>query len=199
MSWSQSQARSRPSDTPVIEYLDRLYSYARILVRNLAEAENLVQETYAHANESIGKLPASDRKRWLFTVLRDIWLRGHGDHDAPSNGIVEPSGNLFDPRVHKRETDPLRLAIQELPTELREMIFLREYEGLSPQEIAVILNCPVETVTPQLSRARGKLRAVLAALNAPSSPQGKKQDEKFSGPSSLLFCSSTELARRAAH
>lgn len=197
MSWSQ--IGSDRSNASVIEYLDGLYSYARILVRNPADAEDLVQETYARANESMGRLPANDGKPRLFRVLRDIWLRSHRDHTAFGDDIGEPSGSSLEPRLRKRETDHLRMAIQELPTELREIIFLREYEGLSLQEIAVILNCSVETLTPQLSKAREKLRAALAALNAPISPQGKKQDDKASGPSSLLFCSRTELARRAAN
>lgn len=203
MSWNQT--RSRQFDAPVIEYLDRLYSYARILVRNLAEAENLVHETCLRANESMDRLQASDGKRWLFTVLRDIWLRRQRDsqlnesrgHDDPGNDIVAPSATSLDPSVCQSETEHLRVALQRLPTELREIVFFREYEGFSSQEIAAILNCPVETVTPQLVRARGKLRTALAAWNPPISPQGKRREG--SGASSLFFYSRTELARRTVN
>jgi RNA polymerase sigma-70 factor (ECF subfamily) len=203
MSWNQT--RSRQFDAPVIEYLDRLYSYARILVRNLAEAENLVHETCLRANESMDRLQASDGKRWLFTVLRDIWLRRQRDpqlnesrdHNDPGNDIVAPSATSLDPSVCQSETEHLRVALQRLPTELREIVFFREYEGFSSQEIAAILNCPVETVTPQLVRARGKLRTALAAWNPPISPQGKRREG--SGASSLFFFSRTELARRTVN
>jgi RNA polymerase sigma-70 factor (ECF subfamily) len=197
MSWNQT--RSRPSNAPFIEYLDRLYSYARILVRNAADAENLVQEACARSHEPMGEPQASDSKLRLFTVLRDLWLERQRDlrtkdqNDLGSDAVAF-SGKSLESRGG--EGEPLRAAIQDLPTELREIVFLREYEGLSPQEIASLVKCPVETVTPQLSRARGKLRAALAALNGPLSSQRKKQQEGPSGAGSLLFFSRTELAPR---
>jgi RNA polymerase sigma-70 factor (ECF subfamily) len=58
-----------------IEYIDALYSYAMVLTRNHAEAEDLVQETYVRAIHAIGRLrPDSNMKSWLFTILRNIWL-----------------------------------------------------------------------------------------------------------------------------
>jgi RNA polymerase sigma-70 factor (ECF subfamily) len=59
-----------------IEYLDGLYSYALVLTRNQAEAEDLVLETYGRAMEAIGRLPAgSNLKGWLFTILRSVWIK----------------------------------------------------------------------------------------------------------------------------
>jgi RNA polymerase sigma-70 factor, ECF subfamily len=54
-------------------------------------------------------------------------------------------------------------AIRELPVQFREIILLREYEELSYQEIAGILDCPAGTVMSRLGRARTKLRALLSA------------------------------------
>src|ERR1700723_4496958 len=63
------------ADATGIEHLDGLYSYAMVLSRNHAEAEDLVQETYVRAIQAMGRLRAdSNTKGWLFTILRNIWL-----------------------------------------------------------------------------------------------------------------------------
>lgn len=159
-----------------IEDLDGLYSYALVLTRNHAEAEDLVQETYVRAIQAMGRLRAGSYiKGWLFTILRNIWLnqlrkRRNGPPmveieagDGVVNSIVEPSKNSDELYVSKMETEQVRAAIQELPGEHRKIILLREYEELSYQEIAIVLNCPVGTVMSRLGRARAKLRTLLTA------------------------------------
>jgi RNA polymerase sigma-70 factor (ECF subfamily) len=70
------------------------------------------------------------------------------------------------------EAEQVRAAIQELPVDFREIILLREFEGLSYQEIASVLNCPVGTVMSRLGRARAKLRPFLSArLKGSSRPE----------------------------
>jgi RNA polymerase sigma-70 factor (ECF subfamily) len=70
--------------------------------------------------------------------------------------------NSHDLYVSKMEAEQMRAAIQELPVEFREIILLREYEDLSYQEIAGVLDYPVGTVMSRLGRARAKLRALLS-------------------------------------
>jgi RNA polymerase sigma-70 factor (ECF subfamily) len=159
-----------------IENIDGLYSYALILTRNHAEAEDLVQETYLRAIQAMGRMRAdSNVKGWLFTILRNVWFNqlrkrrngpqmieiGVGD-DAAGN-IAEPSKDAHDLYVSKMEAEQVRAAIQELSLDFREIILLREYEELSYQEIADVLDCPVGTVMSRLGRARTKLRTLLAA------------------------------------
>src|SRR6202050_4288670 len=73
MSWSHDEADH--TEAIGIEYLDGLYSYALVLSRNHAEAEDLVQETYVRAIQAMGRLrPDSNIKSWLFTILRNVWL-----------------------------------------------------------------------------------------------------------------------------
>jgi RNA polymerase sigma-70 factor (ECF subfamily) len=159
-----------------IEYLNGLYSYAMVLTRNHAEAEDLVQETYMRAMRAMRKLRAdSNIKGWLFTILKNIWfnqLRKHRNGpqmveieagDGVANNIVEPSKNSHDLYVSKLEAEQVRAAIQELPVEFREIILLREYEDLSYREIASILHCPLGTVMSRLGRARARLRTLLTA------------------------------------
>ena len=73
MSWNRDGA-GQANETG-IEYLDGLYSYALILSRNPAEAEDLVKETFVRAIQAMGRLRAgSNMKSWLFTILRNAWL-----------------------------------------------------------------------------------------------------------------------------
>src|SRR6202051_439570 len=102
MSWNHDGA-AQPQMMG-IEYLDGLYSYAMVLSRNHAEAEDLVQETYVRAIQAMGRLRAgSNMKSWLFTILRNIWFnqlrkRRNGPQmveieveDGLANYIEEPS------------------------------------------------------------------------------------------------------------
>jgi RNA polymerase sigma-70 factor, ECF subfamily len=195
-----------------IEYIDALYSYAMVLTRNHAEAEDLVQETYVRAIHAVGRLhPDSNMKRWLFTILRNIWLNqlrrvrngprmvemdaGNGVADC----VAESSKNSHDLYVSKVETEQVRAAFQELPVEFREIILLRDYEDLSYQKIASVLNCPVGTVMSRLARARTKLRTLLATrLKNPGSSEGEgtksegrddhSTNERRSGPIQSAGC-----------
>lgn len=157
------------------EYLDGLYGYAIVLSRSSTEAEDLVQETCLRALRAIGRLRADGSvKSWLFTILRNIWLnqlrqRRTAPHlvelDADENGAYEPADAAQDPLtacVNKVERGQVRAAIQQLPLEFREIILLREYEELSYQEIAALLDCPPGTVMSRLARARSKLRDLLS-------------------------------------
>ena len=91
--------------------------------------------------------------------------------DGAANSIAEPSKNSHDLYVSKMEAEQVRAAIQELPIEFREIILLREYEDLSYQEIANVLDCPVGTVMSRLGRARAKLRGLLSeTLTGSASP-----------------------------
>ena len=157
------------------EYLDGLYGYAIVLSRNSAEAEDLVQETCLRALRAIGGLRADGSvKSWLFTILRNIWLNQLRQRrtapalvelDADENGANEPADSAQDPLigyVNRVERQQVRAAIQQLPLDFREIILLREYEELSYQEIAALLDCPLGTVMSRLARARSKLRDLLS-------------------------------------
>jgi len=170
------------------EYLDGLYGYAMVLSRNRTEAEDLVQETCLRALRAIGRLRADGSvKSWLFTILRNIWLNQVRQRrtapdllelDADDNGANEPADTAQDPLaeyVNRVEREQVRAAIQKLPLEFREIILLREYEELSYQEIAALLDCPPGTVMSRLARARSKLRDSLAG-SLTAAVAGKSED-----------------------
>jgi len=185
MSWNHDETGQE--NTPGIEHLDGLYSYALVLTRNHTEAEDLVQETYVRAMQATGRLRAdSNVKGWLFTILRNVWFNQlrkwrNGPQmvefevgDGVVNSIIEPAKDSYGLYVNKIETEQVRAAIQELPIEFREIILLREYEDLSYREIASVLDCPVGTVMSRLGRARVRLRALLSdTLRSSDSPSVK--------------------------
>jgi RNA polymerase sigma-70 factor, ECF subfamily len=174
---SRTSSISSHQNTGGIEYISSLYSYAMVLTRNRAEAEDLVQETYVRAIGAMGNLRGdSNVKSWLFTILRNVWLNqlrkrrttpemvAIDVEENAGNAVVETSRDPHAVYVSKVEQQQVREAIQQLPTDFREIILLREYEELSYQEIASILDCPPGTVMSRLARARSKLRKLLSAV-----------------------------------
>ena len=167
------------------ENIDGLYSYALMLTRNYAEAEDLVQETYLRALRAMGRLRAgSNVKAWLFTILRNIRLNQLRkwrtmpeivELDSDGAGSNKAADTAKDPQeicLSNIDQERVRAAIQQLSVEFREIIILREYEDLSYQEIATILECPLGTVMSRLARARSKLRDLLSPIpTAQRSPE----------------------------
>jgi RNA polymerase sigma-70 factor (ECF subfamily) len=185
------QNGSDPAGAASVEYLGALYNYAMILTRNQAEAEDLVQETYLRAIPAMARLRAdSNIKSWLFRILRNIWLNQlrklrtdpqivhiDAEDSAAADEPIDPGKHSYDAYVSKVETKQVRAAIEQLPAEFREIILLREFEELSYQEIAELLDCPAGTVMSRLARARSKLRVILSSaltVSVPSQGQGAK-------------------------
>jgi len=172
------------------QYLEGLYGYAMALSRNSAEAEDLVQETCLRALRGMKHLRAeASAKNWLFTILRNIWLnqlrqmktvRYMVELDSEESRAIEPADAVQDPHadyVTRMERDRVRLAVQKLPIQFREIILLREYQDLSYQEIAAVLDCAAGTVMSRLARARSRLRDALTTGLVSSSRKTKEAAE----------------------
>jgi RNA polymerase sigma-70 factor (ECF subfamily) len=178
--------RSTSEADELIKHIDGLYSYALALSRNRVDAEDLVQETYVRAIPALRRLrKESNIKSWLYTILRNIWLNqirqprvaiqmSGMDIDqllprfrAPA--VKDPHSSL----ITRLDQEQVRQAISQLPLEFQEIILLREFEDLSYQEIAGVLNCPIGTVMSRLGRARSKLRILLS-----STPAGGGSDKQ---------------------
>ena len=157
------------------EYLDGLYRYAAMLSRNSTEAEDLVQETCLRAIPAMQRLrPDSNVKSWLYTILRNVWFNQLRrwrrapvmvELESDGTGQIRVADTAKDPHatyVSNIEQEQVRNAIQQLSIAHREIIILREYEELSYQEIATVLECPLGTVMSRLASARSKLRDLLS-------------------------------------
>lgn len=172
-----------------IDFLDSLYRYALVLTRQKAEAEDLVQETYVRALEVYSRLRAdSNIKAWLFTILRNLWFNelrrrrtgpqfADADGDNPAVDRLPSKASDVQEMMETNENALMvREAISQLPAEFREVIVLREFEGLSYQEIASVLGCPAGTVMSRLGRARSKLRTALANVSDLALPERTRRE-----------------------
>jgi RNA polymerase sigma-70 factor (ECF subfamily) len=158
----------------VLPHLGAAYNLARWLTRDDHDAEDVVQEAYLRAFRFFDAFDGDDARAWLLAVVRNTcytWLRRNRppqppapfDEDLHGTGAAEaPDSDLL--RGADREL--LRQALEELPAELREAVVLRELEGLSYKEIAVVMGVPAGTVMSRLARGREQLkRRLLARLD----------------------------------
>ena len=148
-----------------------LRRFARRLTRNHADAEDVFQQTLMRALEKRSELrdPAYLRP-WLLAIARTSWLNSRrglrnklevleGGRSLPvAEGL---SSNLEQEILDRSFTDELLLALDALPEEWRETLWLREVEDLSYEEIARVLDCPLGTVRSRLARARAAAAAWL--------------------------------------
>jgi RNA polymerase sigma factor (sigma-70 family) len=164
------EAQSERFAAAIMPHLDAAYNLARWLVRNGAEAEDLVQEAYLRAWKDFVGFRGADGRAWLLAIVRNTcytWLRENRrqesavefDEDLHSkDGEVPEPERLFAANVGRQT---LETALRELPEEFREVIVLRELEELSYKEISEIADVPVGTVMSRLARARARLQLCL--------------------------------------
>jgi RNA polymerase sigma-70 factor (ECF subfamily) len=162
----------------VHQHLNSLYNYALVLARQ--DAEDLLQESLARAYQGFHAFDRSQSFRpWIFTIMRNVQIdrlrqRRPQPSDEPPGDLkeAEPVVSLDNPLCSiplapedillRRETvEQVREAIRHLPPLLREIVELRDIEGLSYREIATIVRCPVGTVMSRLYRGRNLLRTYL--------------------------------------
>lgn len=172
----QTSHPSRESDP--LAYLDALYRVARRLTRRPADAEDLVQETYARAfRGAAGFAPGTDLRAWLFRVLRNAWIDGRRreGRSVPVDAAADPEAALEVPatddgwlrgdaeleRLRRVVGEEIEEALRALPDDARTVVLL-DVEGLSEAEIAEVMGCAPGTVKSRLHRARCALRARLA-------------------------------------
>ena len=157
----------------VLPHLDAAYNLARWMTRNSQDAQDVVQEAYLRAFRFFPTLRGGDARAWLMKIVRNAcytWLHSN----RPLQEAEEFDENLFSPdssapnpeeAVLRDDNSTLvRKALEKLPPNFREVLVLREIEGMSYREIAEITGMPAGTVMSSLSRARGRLRRTLTSL-----------------------------------
>jgi RNA polymerase sigma-70 factor (ECF subfamily) len=156
-------------------HADALYNLARYLTGRDADAEDLVQETYARAFGAASRFTAgTNLKAWLCRILRNAFLDTVRRRRREPPGIDLPPDEVPVPAVSDgalrgdAELDRLRTVVgQEIEEALMSLsedartVVLLDLDGLTEMEVAVVLGCAPGTVKSRLSRARGALRARL--------------------------------------
>jgi RNA polymerase sigma-70 factor (ECF subfamily) len=158
------------SDESLLSHLDAAHNLARWLMGNPFDAEDAVQEAYVRALAGAERFRGGDERAWLLSIVRNGCYSAHRrqrvrqaegfDETRHSDPDATPS-----PEQLALESDTSRRvqsAVEELALEFREVIVLREFEGLSYKEIADVVAAPIGTVMSRLSRARAQLQTALA-------------------------------------
>jgi len=158
----------------MLPHLGAAHGLARHLTGNDADADDVVQESYLRALRHFGGFrgdgPGQSRG-WMLTIVRNTaytWRRRRrpeaeaAEFDETLHS--ETAGDGFATEVIRHDSrETLAQALDRLPPELREVIILRELEGLSYKEIGAVMDVPIGTVMSRLSRARQRLQAALLA------------------------------------
>jgi RNA polymerase sigma-70 factor (ECF subfamily) len=153
--------RARPD---LIEHLPRLRRYARALTGDVNRADDLVQDTLERA---LAKLdlwqPGSDLRAWLFTLMHNLFVNQIRIR-RPQETVMEDaldeavSGGQME-AMHARD---IHAALARLPDEQRAVLLLVGLEQFGYAEAAQVLGVPTGTVMSRLSRARERMRQMLA-------------------------------------
>jgi RNA polymerase sigma-70 factor, ECF subfamily len=169
---SGHQDTARRFRDAALPYLDDVYTLARYLLRNSADAEDAAQECYVRALRHFDSYHGPEMKPWLFAILRNVcraeFARRSGaavaveeDAQADEEGSPlwqEPPTSPEAAMIREWDAETIRRLVADLPITFREAIVLREVNELSYREIADVVGVPVGTVMSRLARARCMLR-----------------------------------------
>jgi RNA polymerase sigma-70 factor (ECF subfamily) len=158
----------------------RLYRFARRLCRHREDAEDVLQESLLAAARGIpGFRGASSLGTWLYTIARSFCIKKRRrsvfapaevslDTEASAaRGVADPARRPDEALEASRLEAALERAIAALDRPYREVLLLRDVEGLPAAEVARVTGLSVAAVKPRLHRARGRIRDALAPLMAP--------------------------------
>lgn len=172
MAWIAERRQRSRFETVVLPHLDAAYALARWLMRNDADAADVVQEACLRAFRYFDSYREGDAKSWLLRIVRRAcydWLERNRPaelvpletepdaenpaHSAPA--VALDADALLESRSDLHHLDRL---IEALPPQLREAIVLRELQELDYRQIAEVTGVPIGTVMSRLHRARSALR-----------------------------------------
>lgn len=179
LSTETDEERAERFEREAMVYLDQLYGAGLRMTRNQADAEDLVQETFAKAYASFGQFqPGTNLRAWLYRILTNTYINSYrrqqrqpqssgsevedwqlanaASHD--STGLRTAEMEALDRIPDSRVTE----ALGSLPPDFRTAVYLADVEGFAYKEIAEMMGTPIGTVMSRLNRGRAQLRVKLA-------------------------------------
>jgi len=172
--------RQNRCEQAVLPHLDAAYDLARWLTRSDQEAEEIVQTACLRAVQFFDGFQGTNPRAWLLAIVRNSfysWLQQKNrlqeltapydeEVHAAESGGADPETEL----LRQADARLLRQAFEALPLPFREVMVLRELEGMSYKEIATIAGIPIGTVMSRLARARRQLQEFLIAHGIKRTP-----------------------------
>ena len=162
-----------------LPYLDDVYTLARYLLRNPADADDAVQDCYLRAYRHFDGLRGQAAKPWLMAILRNVCRAEFARRSGAAADLAdvsedalplwqEPENSPETAVLRQRDSASVRALLDALPAPFREAIVLRDVDELSYREIAEVIGAPVGTVMSRLARARSMLREAWLRSDQPS-------------------------------
>ncbi|MDR0990058.1 MAG: sigma-70 family RNA polymerase sigma factor [Propionibacteriaceae bacterium] len=180
LSTETTEDRRARFEHDALQYLDLLYSAALRMTSTSADAEDLVQETYAKAYASFHQFrPGTNLKAWLYRIMTNAYINSYrkaqrspkvsDDPEVEDWQLARAESHTSSPTLSAEAAALANIpdgdvldALRSLRPEFRYAVYLADIEDLSYKEIAEAMNVPVGTVMSRLSRARAQLRAKLS-------------------------------------
>ncbi len=162
----------------IAEYADGLKAYAARLLGDSIAAEDVAQDAFLALYRHLAQVPTAAFRPWLFRVARNLCLDQlrrrkfklslfrdlERDEDLPfqpADADATPPDQIAESR---EANEAIEKAIAELPPRFREAFLLCEVEGMSYEDAAVVMGCPVKTVSTRLFRARQRFKSMVSRL-----------------------------------
>jgi RNA polymerase sigma-70 factor (ECF subfamily) len=159
----------------VLPHLDAAYTLARWITRRPQDAEDVVQEALVRALKYFSGYRGGNARAWFLTIVRNTsftWLQRHRSPEIQTDSeerMAERPDENSNPEavmLQGASRQKVRLAVGELPLEFREVVILRELEGLDYKEIAAVVGVPIGTVMSRLARGRARLQESLGEMRS---------------------------------
>ncbi len=175
------QGDKKAFDLLMLKYQRKITRLLSRMLRDQSEIEDVMQETFIKAYRALPQFRGESAfYTWLYRIAINTarnWMASQGRRPSSPNLNQSEDGETFDEidnltdnntpesiLASQEIANSVNQTIQELPSELRTAIVLREIEGLSYEEIAQSMNCPIGTVRSRIFRAREAIAAKLKPL-----------------------------------